>query len=67
MFIFLREEAKIVYLTCHSTNDDAALRAKVEEALTVYDEYVKSKSDTDGAASKENGPAKESETQTTKA
>ncbi|KAK2834863.1 Protein phosphatase PP2A regulatory subunit B, partial [Arthroderma sp. PD_2] len=26
-------------------DDEAALRAKVDEALTVYDEYVKNKSD----------------------
>ncbi|KAK5165986.1 Protein phosphatase PP2A regulatory subunit B [Oleoguttula sp. CCFEE 6159] len=48
------------------TSDDAALRAKVEEAMSVYDEYVKSKS-TDGiedasadAVAKENqGPKSE--------
>ncbi len=27
----------------HRTTDDSALRAKVEEALTVYHEYVKTK------------------------
>lgn len=33
-----------------SVEDDAALRAKVEEALSVYDEYVKTKTgDEEGA------------------
>jgi polyadenylate-binding protein len=32
------------YLTdLPSTSDEAALRAKVEEAMSVYDEYVKNK------------------------
>lgn len=30
-------------LTLCSVEDDSALRAKVDEALTVYDEYVKTK------------------------
>lgn len=38
----------------HSTADEAALRAKVEEAMTVYDEYVKNK---DGEG--ERDPSKE--------
>lgn len=33
----------------HRAEDDAALRAKVDEALTVYDEYVRTKA-TDGSA-----------------
>lgn len=27
----------------HSTSDESALRAKVDEAMSVYDEYVKNK------------------------
>jgi polyadenylate-binding protein len=37
--------------------DDSALRAKVDEALTVYDEYVKTK----GGDGDEAGDAKEGE------
>jgi polyadenylate-binding protein len=32
----------------HSTADDDALRAKVEEAMHVYDEYVKSQGGENG-------------------
>ena len=32
-------------LTCSSIEDDSALRSKVDEALTVYDEYVKNNKD----------------------
>lgn len=39
----------------HRIEDDAALRAKVDEAMAVYDEYVKSQG---GEASKDE-PAKE--------
>lgn len=35
-------------LSAHRIEDDAALRAKVEEALTVYDEYVRTKSTSGG-------------------
>jgi hypothetical protein len=31
------------YLPYHSIGDDGALRHKVQEALAVYDEYVKQK------------------------
>lgn len=31
----------------HSTTDDNALRAKVDEAMNVYNEYVKNRSDND--------------------
>lgn len=31
-------------LTWHRTSDDAALRAKVEEALNVYNEYLRNNS-----------------------
>jgi len=37
--------------------DESALRAKVDEALTVYDEYVKTK----GGDGEETGEAKEGE------
>jgi polyadenylate-binding protein len=30
-------------LTFRSTSDESALRAKVDEAMSVYDEYVKNK------------------------
>jgi hypothetical protein len=33
----------ITYLHDNSIGNDAALRSKVQEALTVYDEYVKTK------------------------
>ena len=42
----------------HRTNNDQALREKVEEALTVYDEYLKnnnSGSGEDGAAQANGG------------
>ncbi|KAK0125388.1 Protein phosphatase PP2A regulatory subunit B, variant 2 [Cadophora gregata] len=41
--------------------DDAALRAKVDEALTVYDEYVKNNKGEENAA--ESGDAKEEKTE----
>ena len=47
-------------LILNRVDDDAALRAKVDEALTVYDEYVKNKGgegEAPAEASKE--PAKE--------
>ena len=50
-------------------DDDAALRAKVDEALTVYDEYIKNKGEGESAeppaAAKE--AAKEGEAEETKA
>ena len=48
-------------ITCPLTNnpfsieDDASLRAKVDEALTVYDEYVKNRGEGEG----ETGETKE--------
>lgn len=33
----------------HSIEDDAALRAKVDEAMSVYDEYVKTNKSDDAA------------------
>jgi len=39
-------------LTFNSIEDDTALRAKVDEALNVYDEYVKNKG---GEAEAESG------------
>jgi polyadenylate-binding protein len=33
----------VIFTNCHSIEDESALRAKVDEALTVYDEYVKNK------------------------
>ena len=41
-----------------SIEDESALRAKVDEALTVYDEYVKTKG---GDEAGESGDAKESD------
>jgi polyadenylate-binding protein len=43
-------------LTLSSTADESALRAKVEEAMNVYDEYVKNK---DGEGEKEKEEPKE--------
>ncbi|KAF2841962.1 polyadenylate binding protein [Patellaria atrata CBS 101060] len=40
------------------TNDDSALRAKVEEAMSVYDEYVKAKDPEDGQDGKDAAEAK---------
>jgi len=40
-------------LTSHSTTDDDALRAKVEEAMNVYHEYVKNQS---GPGNESSGP-----------
>lgn len=34
---------EVIFTNCHSIEDESALRAKVDEALTVYDEYVKNK------------------------
>lgn len=54
-------------LTATRTTNDAALREKVMEAMSVYDEYVKSRTTdentaTDGEAVKENKePKKEGE------
>lgn len=36
-----------------SIEDEAALKAKVEEALAVYDEYVKAQGGTEGEEKKE--------------
>ena len=36
-----------------STSDEAALKAKVDEAMNVYDEYVKNKEDGEKEAPKE--------------
>lgn len=41
-----------------STTDDNALRNKVNEAVAVYDEYVKSRDQTDGAGPNEAEAAK---------
>lgn len=49
----------IVLLTCDSIDDDNALRAKVDEAMTVYDEYVKTQgSETEGEKKEEKAEAK---------
>jgi polyadenylate-binding protein len=43
----------LVTNTCHSIEDDAALKAKVDEALAVYDEYVKAQGAEGGEPKKE--------------
>ena len=43
----------------YSIDDDAALRAKVDEALSVYDAYMKDRSS--GAEAGANGASKEDE------
>jgi polyadenylate-binding protein len=40
-------------LTCDRIDDESALRAKVDEALHVYDEYMKNKPDEPEAKPKE--------------
>ena len=47
-------------LTYHNTSDESALRAKVDEAMSVYDEYVKNK---DGEGEKE-APKEEAKEET---
>ena len=37
-------------LTIHRVEDDAALRAKVDEALSVYDAYMKDRGGQEGGA-----------------
>jgi hypothetical protein len=39
-------------LTHHSIEDDSALKAKVDEALAVYDEYVKAQGSSEGGEAK---------------
>jgi polyadenylate-binding protein len=48
--------------TFNRVDDDAALKAKVDEALTVYDEYVKNKG---GEAEGGEAPTKEPATEST--
>ena len=48
-------------LTISRLSDDNALRAKVQEALNVYDEYLKNKSDPDEAAKSSAAPNAEGE------
>lgn len=50
----------------HSLDDDEALRAKVDEALSVYDEYMKNKTD-EPAAEKPKDAAQEPSAEETKA
>lgn len=38
--------------TFHSIEDDSALKAKVDEALAVYDEYVKAQGSSEGGEAK---------------
>jgi len=39
--------------SCDSVDDDAALRSKVDEALAVYDDYMKTKKDGGANGTKE--------------
>jgi polyadenylate-binding protein len=43
----------------HSIEDDSALRAKVDEALTVYDEYVKNSKGDEASGEAPAAPAAE--------
>ena len=54
---------RVTILTKFRIEDEAALKAKVEEALTVYDEYVKSQNPDEEQA----GDAKKEEEEETKA
>lgn len=50
------EDYKFHILILYSVDDDAQLRAKVDEAMAVYDEYVKTNqgpADGEGAAKEE--------------
>lgn len=38
-----------IVLIHYSTNDEDALRVKVDEAMNVYDEYVKNQGEDEGA------------------
>ena len=42
----------------HSTNDEGALKSKVQEAMSVYDDYIKTRG-TNGEGQEEGSPAKE--------
>lgn len=54
-------------LILHSLDDDEALRAKVDEALSVYDEYMKNKGDGEATAeAKPKEAAKEASTEENK-
>jgi polyadenylate-binding protein len=44
-------------LTCDRIEDDAALRNKVDEALSVYDDYVKNNKGGEGEAEGGEAPA----------
>jgi polyadenylate-binding protein len=48
----------LVLIINHSLEDDTALRAKVDEAMAVYDEYLKAQGDDEGEkpAAKEDKP-----------
>jgi polyadenylate-binding protein len=52
-------EIMILILTRNRTTDEAALRAKVEEAMSVYDEYVKNKEGGEGSKDEPKEEAKE--------
>ena len=43
---------------CDRIEDEGALKAKVDEALTVYDEYVKSQNPAEGGEAKKEEEAK---------
>jgi hypothetical protein len=39
----------LLLTSCHSVDDDVALRNKVDEAMAVYDAYMKERGPKDGA------------------
>lgn len=49
-----RNEHALTFL--NSIEDEGALKAKVDEALAVYDEYVKAQGPEGGEAKKEDAP-----------
>ena len=52
-------QSVIAFLTRGSIDDDNALRAKVDEAMTVYDEYVKTQgTEAEGEKKEEKAEAK---------
>jgi polyadenylate-binding protein len=43
LYVYSHSSLLSFTLTINSTSDESALRAKVDEAMSVYDEYVKNK------------------------
>ena len=59
---FSSDDIKLTFLR---VDDDGALRAKVDEALSVYDDYMKSKADGPNGTKEEEGTKAEGAEATT--